>query len=121
MIDLNHYIGNDLSVGPTGDLAYTTGTMLGQQRVVRRIVTNPGDYIWHLDYGAGVGLMVGQPAHPNTIRGIIRGQISKEAAVAPDPVPSIDVQATVTGTVTATIQYADADTGDNQVLSVPLG
>lgn len=121
MIDLTHYIGSDLSIGPTGDLAFSSSTALGQQRVVRRIITNPGDYIWHLDYGGGVGLMIGEPANANAIRGVIRSQISKEAAVAPDPPAAIDVDATPTGVVTASIRYADADTGETQVLPLPLG
>lgn len=121
MIDLYHYFGSDLSVGPTGDLAITFGTQFGQQRIVRRLLTNPGDYIWHNDYGGGVGRMIGTPTNALAIQGIIRGQISKEAAVSPTPTPIVTVQATNTGTVTANIQYADADTGDNQVLTVPVG
>lgn len=119
MIDLTHYVGNDLSIGPTGDIATSTATDLGQQRVVRRLLTNPGEYIWHNDYGAGVGSMVGTTMNENTIKGIIRGQISKEAAVSLDPVPVIDVQETTGGQVTATIKYADADTGE-PVVTPPI-
>lgn len=121
MIDLNHNYGNDLSIGPTGDIALSFGTMTGQQRVVRRLMTNMGDYIWHLDYGAGIGGMVGMPTNVPAITGIIRSQTSKEAAVSLTPTPVITVQSTDTGTVTATIQYADADTGDTQVLALPTG
>ncbi len=54
MYDLSHQWGDDLTVGPTGDMALVTGSVFGQQRVLRRLMTNPGDYIWQLDYGAGL-------------------------------------------------------------------
>lgn len=123
IVDLNHYIGNDLAVGPTGDLAITTtSTILGQQRVIRRLITNPADYIWHLDYGGGIGRMIGRPARALAIKGIIRGQLSKEAAVSQTPSPVITVQSDALGVVTARIQYTDADTGTTVELPpVPLG
>ena len=54
MSDISHQWGSDLSIGPTGDFALVSGAILGQQRVLRRLLTNPGDYIWHPDYGAGL-------------------------------------------------------------------
>lgn len=54
MPDLSHQWGSDLLIGPTGDLATASGTELGQQRVLRRLLTNASDYIWHLGYGAGL-------------------------------------------------------------------
>jgi len=122
IVDLDHYIGSDLSISPTGDLALTpNATLLGQQRIVRRLITNPADYIWHLDYGGGVGRMIGTPANALAIKGVIRGQMSKEAAVSQTPSPTITVNSTNAGVVTALIQYADADTGETQVLTVPVG
>ena len=32
MSDISHLWGADLTVGPTGDLAFVTGAVLGQQR-----------------------------------------------------------------------------------------
>jgi hypothetical protein len=119
MIDLYHYIGNDLSVGATGDLAFCAGTQYGQQRVVRRLITNPLAYIWHIDYGGGLGALIGSPTSAGVVQGIIRGQISKEAAVSQTPTPTVTVYGNSSGLVNATIQYADADTSENQVLTVP--
>lgn len=119
MIDMYHYFGNDLSVGATGDLAFAAGTQYGQQRVVRRLLTNPGAYYWHLNYGAGLGALIGSPTAAGIIQGLIRGQISKEAAVSQTPTPTITVNGNNLGLVSATIQYADADTSQNQVLTVP--
>ena len=49
MPDLSHEFGADLLAGPTGDLAVAAGAGLGRQRVLRRLLTNPGDYIWQPD------------------------------------------------------------------------
>jgi hypothetical protein len=46
MSDLAHQWGSDLEFGPTGDLAVLGGSALGQQRVLRRLLTSPLDYIW---------------------------------------------------------------------------
>lgn len=124
MPDLSHQWGSDLMIGVTGDLATTTGPQLGQQRVLRRLLTNPGDYIWQLDFGAGLGRFIGQPANVLQIRALIRSQIFKEAAVARVPEPVIDVEvspAGAVGTVYVHIRYVDAPSGETQVLSFSVG
>lgn len=117
MVDIWHQFGSDLVLGPTGDLATATGTVLTQQRILRRLLTNPGDYVWHTDYGAGLGQFVGQPARPAQIRAVIRSQIFQEPSVARRPEPVIDIWVDATGTVYVHIRYADASTGQTQVLS----
>lgn len=117
--DINHTIGGDLAIGPTGDILLVTGPAFGQQRVLRRLLTNPLDYIWHLEYGGGLATMIGTPSDAPAIRGIIRSQLAKEAAVSPDPPAAITVTATDAGVVSAAIQYADATTGATQVLNLP--
>src|SRR5579875_2723591 len=117
MDDISHLWGADLGVGATGDLAPVSGTARGQQRVLRRLLTNPGDYIWQPDYGAGLAQFIGQPGGDSAIRAAIRGQIFKEDAVARTPEPIIDVQFTNTGAAYVLIRYADAATGSTQILS----
>ena len=121
MPDLFHYYGSDLVVGSGGDLATATTTELGRQRVLRRLLTNPGDYLWNPTYGAGLAQFVGQPADPTRIRSVIRGQIFQESAVARSPEPVIDVAANDTGTVTVQIRYADSGSGETQMLSFTVG
>jgi phage baseplate assembly protein W len=116
MTDVWHQFGSDLLLGPTGDLAPVSGAALGQQRVLRRLLTNPGDYIWQPGYGAGLARFIGQPARVAQIRAVIRGQIFKEAAVARFPEPAIDVQYDGEGTVYVHVRYVDAATGETQVL-----
>lgn len=121
MSDLHHAWAGDLSAGPTGDLATVSGPALGTQRVLRRLLTNPGDYIWQPGYGAGLARFVGQPADPAAIRALIREQMRREPAVAPVPEPVIDVQSDPGGTLSVQVRYADADTADAQTLSLELG
>ena len=121
MPELYHQFGADLAVGATGDLAVASGTVAGQQRVLRRLLTNPGDYIWQPDYGAGLGQFVGQPVSTAQIRAVIRSQIFKEAAVARTPEPMIDVSTDPGGTVYVHIRYADATSGTTQLLSFSVG
>ena len=117
MPDLYHFWGSDLSVSPTGDIAAADVPVITQQRLLRRLLTNPGDYIWSLDYGAGLGNFVGVPGAAQAIQAAIHGQIFKEAAVAHTPEPTIDLQADPTGSLYVHIRYADAQTGATQTLT----
>ncbi|HEY7579412.1 MAG TPA: hypothetical protein VH855_17600 [Acetobacteraceae bacterium] len=120
MADTFHQWGSDLAVSATGDICTAAGSLLGQQRVLRRLLTNPGDYIWQLDYGAGLARFIGQPANPLQIKAVIRSQIFKEATVARQPEPLVEVQVApggASGTVYVYIRYFDTESGQTQVLS----
>jgi hypothetical protein len=120
MPDIAHTFGSDLSVSATGDLALSSGPQLTQDRLLRRFLTNPAGYIWHLAYGAGLGQFIGQPANAPRIQGVMRAQALKEATVAVAPAPTVTVAAQVDGTTIATVTYADAPSGLPQVLNVPV-
>lgn len=128
MGDLNHYYGGDVSVSASGDLLLADAPTTGTQRVYRRLLTNPAlsdasgkpiasaDYTWHPDYGAGVPRKVGSPGNVPVTRALIRGQMLLEAAVAPQPAPVITLTQT-NNTVSAVIQYTDANTATPQFVS----
>lgn len=116
MNDLYQYFGDDLNPSATGDLQPVVTTTRGQQRILRRLLTNPGDYIWHPDYGAGLPRYVGSVIDVRQIKALIRGQVLLEDSVAKTPEPVIDVQA-IQGGMTVTIQYNDAATNAPQRLS----
>lgn len=117
MQDASLLWGQDLTVSATGDLALATGTELGQQRVLRRLLTNPGDYIWQPDYGAGLGQFVGRTVNVSMIQAVIRSQILLESTVAQTPEPVIAVADSTDGGVYVDVRYVDADTGSTQILS----
>ena len=121
MVDISHQFGADLALSATGDLAMATGALLTQQRVLKRLLTNPGDYIWNPDYGAGLAAFVGQPASTARIASVIRSQIFKEAAVGRTPEPLIDIQFSRSGAIYVHLRYADSSTGETQILSFSAG
>lgn len=116
MNDLYHYIGSDLSASITGDLLTVDGTTKGQQRVLRRLLTNPGEYLFHPEYGAGLGQKVGTTADVASLKALIRGQVLIEDCVAPVPAPEINVT-TIPNGLAVNIRYTDAVTKSAQVLS----
>jgi len=120
MSDVAHFFGGDLILGPTGDLLTIDAPDLTQQRILRRLLTAPGAYIWHPDYGAGIGAMIGQPTDARRIQAIMGTQVLQEEAVARSPIPTVAVKADASGTVIATIAYGDADTGATQTLTLPV-
>lgn len=110
MTDLYHFMGDDLSVSPTGDVLQVEGLDQTSQRILRRLLTNPGDYIWHPNYGAGLGKKIGTLFDAKAIEGLIRSQIFLEANVARVPAPVITVTP-LQGGLSARIQYYDGSTG----------
>ncbi|ADE12128.1 hypothetical protein [Sideroxydans lithotrophicus] len=126
-MDIFHLWGNDIGAGSSGDLATVDGTVRNQQRILRRLLTNPqainadgsitpGDYAQHPDYGAGLPQYVGDLYDPSKIRARIRGQMLMESCVARTPEPQIDVQQVDQG-ISCNIQYVDSTTNTPQVLS----
>jgi hypothetical protein len=108
MYDIYLEWGTDLSVGSSGDLALVNESTQTNQRVVRRLLTNPGDYIWNLDYGGGLGTFVGSTANLPDIEAVIRNQMSLEVAVPSTPAPNVTVETlAVGGYVVADITYSD--------------
>lgn len=116
MNDIDHFIGGDLGLSATGDLLVDGATLTGQQRVLRRLITNPGDYPWHLEYGAGLPREVGALTDVPRLTSLIRSQILLEAAVARTPDPIVQVTPIQSG-VTVKVQYTDAETGENVSLN----
>lgn len=128
MQDLFHYIGGDISLSPTGDLQPVDDTIKGQQRILRRLLTNPAqqdangnqiapaDCIFHPQYGSGLPAYIGQVNKFNEIKALIRSQILLEDVVAKVPVPVITLQAIADG-LSCTIQYTDSTSNKTETLS----
>lgn len=119
MFDVFHYIGGDVASSVTGDLLPVDGTIKGQQRILRRLLTNPGDYIWHPTYGAGLGAKVGDNTDIPAITALIRAQIRLESVVSQNPPPTVRVTAIQSG-VSVYIGYTDAISKTPQTLSFDI-
>jgi hypothetical protein len=116
-LDLWHYIGGDLQFGSNGDLQTVTSVQESQQRILRRLLTNPQDYIWQPDYGAGIGSWIGQPIDEVGMKSMIVTQMFLEASVIQNPRPQVDFIANVGGTITAGIRYVESDSNQPTTLS----
>jgi phage baseplate assembly protein W len=121
MADLHLTWGGDLALEPGGDLLLVDGDGLGLQRVLRRLLTNPGEVTFHDGYGAGLGTYVGQPAAPQRVAALIRAQAVQEQAVKRTPTPQVAVTSTQDGTLTAALSYTSAVTGAGQTLTIQPG
>jgi hypothetical protein len=109
MYDIVLEWGGDLAVGSGGDLALVTGAATTSQRIHRRLLTNPGDYLWHLDYGGGLAQFTGVPTSPTKIEAVVRTQMALETTVATIPAPLVSARLVdaANGYVVANITYAD--------------
>lgn len=119
MPDLAHFYGNDINVAANGDLLTADGDGLTTQRVLRRLLTNPGDYLWHPEYGAGLPSYIGRAVPTSTIVGVIRSQLFQEPGVARSPDPQISVKPIPSG-YAINIKLWGASSGAPQLLSFDL-
>ncbi len=119
--DVAHVVGQDLQLGPTGDLALVDGDGETQQRVLHRLLTSAGTYIWQLSYGAGLPGLIGSVASQQQITAIIRAQMGYEPSVAPSPEPQVALASGAVGEISATITYTDSVSGSIQILILPIG
>ena len=118
--DLDLAWASDLSSSETGDLVTVGRPSLGTERILRRLLTNPGAYLWHPGYGAGLSAYVGQPVDSAAIQALIRSQMLLESAVSSDPEPVVLVQSDHAGSLFVQVRYADSDTSESRTLNIQL-
>lgn len=118
--DLQHTFGADLTLSAVGGLAIASGTQHGQEKVTRRLLTNPGDDLMQPDYGAGLPASIGNPSSAARIRATILKQLRLERNVSQTIGPKVHVDLNASGVAAATVQYVDAGTGQNSILIVPF-
>jgi len=105
--DVQHWWGEDIAFTPGGDLARASGVDRSTQRVARRLLTNPAEYLSHPEYGGGVRREVGQNTDVARIQGTVRGQMLKEEAVQQEPPPTVTTTQVPTG-VAVSVKYTAA-------------
>jgi phage baseplate assembly protein W len=115
--------GEDIAFGPDGDLSLISGSDLTSQRILRRLLTNQGGYLWHPSYGGSLANYVGSPSSGGSIAAAIRGQMYKEPAVQQTPRPQIDlISAPINclNEVALNIQYTDASSGNQSTIAIKV-
>jgi hypothetical protein len=127
MADLYHWFSCDLVAGANGDLLTAdnqivagapqgASSLLTQQLLLRRLLTNARDYVWHQKYGAGLPQRVGQLLDIPGLTAVINTQLNLEAGVTHIPEPIVQV-APIPGGAFVHVLYNDAITGGPATLS----
>lgn len=118
LFDVNHEWSSDLSVSNTGDLSLVSGVQRGQQRILRRLLTTPGDYYAQPNYGAGILAAIGSPQDQQTLIALITAQVLLEDSVAQSPPPVVTVNPVADpSSISLTITYTDQPSNAPTVLS----
>jgi phage baseplate assembly protein W len=106
-MDIAHEWSSDLSLDNYNDIKMVDGLNETNQRILRRLLTNPGEYLWHQDYGAGLGRYVGVALNTEVLQEItqlIISQMYLETSVAKTPIPTVTLVESI-GQLECTIVY----------------
>ena len=114
-----HYWGNDIGISSAGGLQKATGSARSHQRVLRRLMTAPGTYIFHPEYGGGLGSWVGGKIQIPKLKATIMEQLYLEESVSRTPVPVIEMTQNFR-TLHVRITYVESDTNTQTALSFSL-
>lgn len=115
-MDASHYFSGDLQLGATGDVLIADGSLESQQRILRRLLTNPRDYIWQPGYGAGLPAKIGQPLNEPEMDTLIRSQMFLEESVSQNPAPQIITREIPSG-IDVQILYVERESSQPTTLS----
>jgi hypothetical protein len=118
-MELYQFFGSDIKLSETSTLKMVSGDEETQQRIFRRLLTAKQNYLWHLDYGAGLPSYVGRNLTQPLIaqlKGLIKTQIFLEATVerSPEPVITLNQQG---NNLICTIEYVSKPSGQIYTLS----
>lgn len=101
----------NLKVTLQGDLETVAQEDLTVQRILRRLLTNPGDLLAHPEYGAGIKQYIGQILTTDKygeIQSNIVSQIMLEDRVAKNPAPVVTLS-TFQNVINANIEYTSTN------------
>jgi hypothetical protein len=127
-MEIYHEFGNDVVITVNGDLQTVDGVELSNQRIIRRLLTNPivianpPDYLQQPTYGAGLPQFIGRlntPQTYNEIKALITAQMYLEETVLQTPPPVIELQG-LPDSLSGTITYVYAPTNQQTVVSFSL-
>ena len=118
-MELYQEYGFDIQLLPNSQLELVGEPLQTQQRILRRLMTSPESYLFAPEYGAGLGLYIGQNlsvALEHQIIGVIRAQMFMENTVAQSPPPAVSLSQNGTQ-LTVSITYALKASGNVYTLS----
>jgi phage baseplate assembly protein W len=113
MADLSLEWHSDFEVDANGDLLVVDGDDEVRQRLQRRLSTAVAGYIWHPSYGAGLPQKIGSTLSVSDIKSVVASQLALEASVATNPPAQLTVTGSNGGSISISIKYYDALTGQS--------
>lgn len=116
MADIGHYFSGDLQVGATGDLLVADSFLESNQRILRRLLTNQGDYLWQPKYGAGLPKRIGMPRDDAETTSLVTSQMYLEDSVSQNPAPQVLASPIANG-LNMQIQYVEKESSQPVTLS----
>ncbi|WP_029604808.1 hypothetical protein [Kozakia baliensis] len=118
MSSLGHVMGDDLTLDAKSGIAVVSGSQETRENILRRLCTNPGAYIWQLDYGTGLPAMIGEPLLVQKTRRAVLAQMMDEFGVDQTQAVNVELSSSAGDIVQCTISYVDAQTGRTEILTV---
>ena len=101
-MDVYHEIGDDIQLDSTNDLQLVFDTNETNQRIMRRLFTNKGTYIWNAAFGASIPWKLGETLSVEAYRDVINqvtAAVLEDDEVAKDPPPEISIKTTTNGLI----------------------
>jgi len=117
-----HWWGLDTQFTAAGDDASVTAVDEINQRIVRELLTPPGDYLFQPSYGAGLGRYIGRALSNDKfseIKAAIRSVVARQPDILKQPGAQIAFQNDASGLVAVQILYTYAPTGQAVTLTIP--
>ncbi|GBQ63890.1 phage tail protein [Ameyamaea chiangmaiensis NBRC 103196] len=108
MTTLAHMCGADLSLDAAGGLGMSSAAQETREMILRRLCTGSGDYIWQIQYGAGLPAMIGEPVDLSKIKSLVQSQILMEEGVDLFSLTDVSISQDNVGGVYCTISYSTA-------------
>jgi len=101
-MDIHHIIGSDILLDKSNDLSFVFDTNETNQRIMRRLFTNKGTYIWNAKWGGSIPWKIGEMLSLEVYREIVNevtAAVLEDDDVAKDPPPEIKIETTSNGLI----------------------
>lgn len=121
-MDVYHIIGNDIQLDSTNDLQLVFDTNETNQRIMRRLFTNKGGYIWNSKWGASIPWKIGEPFSQEVYQDIIKevkAAVLEDDDVAKDPPPVIQIETVFNGII-CYIRYYNLASNEHDTVSLRM-
>jgi len=118
-MDIDHTNGSDLKLNSSNDLAFVFDTDETNQRIMRRLFTNKGSYIWNPTWGASIPWKIGEPLSVEEytqIKNDVTAAVLEDDNVAHDPAPEITLEIINNGLV-CYIRYYNTSSDKHDTIS----